>query len=190
MLCYAMLCYAMLWLNRVLDTMEQELQLFVRCHMGVEQWRKYSSNVHWIPWLDNIADFFSIPTDILPTSFQPINDTSYWVLKVWLCVCLLCCKFCFIFKFILRPKTFLCVWILCVLLSILTYQKLYSGAGEMAHWLSALAALPEDSGSILKTQMAAPNSLWLKFQRIWHPHRDIHAGKTPMHITMIVIKWN
>ena len=32
-------------------------------------------------------------------------------------------------------------------------------AGDMTHWLTALAALPENLGSILSTHMAAHNSL-------------------------------
>jgi hypothetical protein len=38
-------------------------------------------------------------------------------------------------------------------------KKLRTGAGEMAEWLRALLALPEDPGSIPSTLMAAYNCL-------------------------------
>ena len=53
-------------------------------------------------------------------------------------------------------------------------------AGEMAQWLSALVALPEDPGSIPSTHMVTYNYLQLQFQGIRHPHTDIHTGKIPI----------
>ena len=41
-----------------------------------------------------------------------------------------------------------------------------SGAGEMAQWLGALTALPEDLGSIPSTHMAAHNCLKIQLQGI------------------------
>jgi len=52
----------------------------------------------------------------------------------------------------------------------------------LAQQLRALAALPEDLGSIPNNHIAAHNCLQLQFQGIQHPHTDIHAGKTPMHM--------
>jgi hypothetical protein len=39
--------------------------------------------------------------------------------------------------------------------SSLTSKEIYGGAGEMAPWLRALSALPEDPGSVPRTHMAA-----------------------------------
>ena len=50
----------------------------------------------------------------------------------------------------------------------------------MVQWLRALAALPEDPGSIPRTHMAAHNGLLLQFQGI--RHADIYVSKAPMHI--------
>ena len=50
------------------------------------------------------------------------------------------------------------------------------GAGEMTQGLRAVAALPEDLALIPSTHMAAPSCLKPQF----HPHVDIHAGRTPM----------
>lgn len=42
-------------------------------------------------------------------------------------------------------------------------------AGEVAQWLPAMAALPEDPGSIPITRMTAHSHLYLQFQSIWCP---------------------
>ena len=43
-------------------------------------------------------------------------------------------------------------------------RKSYNvGAGELAQWLRALAALPEDPGSISSTHMVGHTCLWLQF---------------------------
>ena len=44
---------------------------------------------------------------------------------------------------------------------VFTYETLkkWRGAGEVAQWLRALAALPEDQGSIPNTHMAVHNCL-------------------------------
>jgi hypothetical protein len=55
-------------------------------------------------------------------------------------------------------------------------------AGEMAQRLRALAALPEDLGSIPNTHMAAHNSLELLFQETQYLHKDMHEGKSTMYI--------
>jgi hypothetical protein len=44
--------------------------------------------------------------------------------------------------------------------------------GEMAQWLRALTALPEDPGSILSPHMAAHMSVTLVWG-IWHPCTDM-----------------
>jgi hypothetical protein len=49
---------------------------------------------------------------------------------------------------------------------------------EMAQWLGALAALPEDLSSVPSTHMTAHNHLQLQFQGIQHPYSDKHAGKS------------
>ena len=46
------------------------------------------------------------------------------------------------------------------------YEECVLWAGEMAQWLRALTALPEDPGSILSTHMAAHNCLKIQFQGI------------------------
>jgi hypothetical protein len=56
-------------------------------------------------------------------------------------------------------------------------------AAKRAQWLIALAVLPKDMGSIYSTYLAAQNCLSFQFQGICrHPHTDVHACKTPMHI--------
>lgn len=52
----------------------------------------------------------------------------------------------------------------------------------MAQQLRALAALPEDPGSVPSTHMAAHNCLKLQFQGIWHHYTDIHPGERPTNI--------
>ena len=54
-------------------------------------------------------------------------------------------------------------------------EKGADGVGEVAQWLRALAALPEDPGSIPSTHMTAHNVCSS------HTHTDMHADKTPMH---------
>ena len=51
-------------------------------------------------------------------------------------------------------------------------QKHWWRAGEMAQWLRALTAPPEDPGSIPSTHMAAHNCLWLQFHGIQHSHTE------------------
>ena len=72
-------------------------------------------------------------------------------------------------------------------------KEAHSGAGEMARWLGAPAARPEDLGSLPSTHTVAHNCLYLRF---WDPvpssdlpghqactwYTDIYAGKTLKHI--------
>jgi hypothetical protein len=53
-------------------------------------------------------------------------------------------------------------------------------AGEKAQQLRALAAFPEDPGSIPSTHMTAHNCN--SSSRGFNALTDIHAGKTPIHI--------
>lgn len=71
-----------------------------------------------------------------------------------------------------------------------TYLKLKK-AGEITQWLSALAALPEEQGSIPNTHMVANNSISRGFDALFSPsgapctyvwHVDTHAGKKSIHI--------
>lgn len=65
-------------------------------------------------------------------------------------------------------------------LAVNNINKAQPGAGEMmAQGLRAPTALPEDPGSIPSTHKAAHT---VCNSKIWHPHTDIHASKTPMHI--------
>lgn len=67
------------------------------------------------------------------------------------------------------------------------------GAKEMAQCFRALAALPEDLGTLLSIHVAGISGLLLQFQGIRYPllvsidtmctwHKDIHASKTPIHM--------
>jgi hypothetical protein len=51
----------------------------------------------------------------------------------------------------------------------------------MAQQLRALAALPEDPGSIPNIHMATHTCLWLKFQAIGPLHRHIRRQNTDAH---------
>jgi hypothetical protein len=64
-------------------------------------------------------------------------------------------------------------------MSVLHHKRKITGDGEMAQLVRALAALPEDPGSISSTHIAAPNCLELQFQGI--PHLT-QTYKTPMRI--------
>ena len=55
-------------------------------------------------------------------------------------------------------------------------NKHKTGTREMAQWLRAVAALPEDPGSIPRTHTAAHNS---SSRGSVNPHIDIYVGKTP-----------
>lgn len=57
-------------------------------------------------------------------------------------------------------------------------------AGKMAHWLRALALLPEDPGSIPSILAAAHNCQQLLFQGIKQPNTNIHADKLLMYISI------
>ena len=59
----------------------------------------------------------------------------------------------------------------------------------MAQQLRALAALPEDLGSIPSTNVAVCTCLYLQFPGIQHPRTHIHAGKTLMHIKLKIINY-
>ena len=62
--------------------------------------------------------------------------------------------------------------------------KNQAGALEMAQWLGALVALPEDLGSIPSTYMAAQKlSITSSRTSDNRTQADRHAKKTPMHIT-------
>lgn len=43
-----------------------------------------------------------------------------------------------------------------------------------------MIVLLEEPGSIPSSHVAAHNCWWVQFQRGWHPHKDIHAGKMAM----------
>jgi hypothetical protein len=55
-------------------------------------------------------------------------------------------------------------------------------AGGMGQWLGALAALPEDLGSIPSNHLVAHTFLYIQFSGIWHPHTGIHANKISINI--------